>query len=84
MTRLVDVERLVAYFERLEGDTIAVTDAAAVADNMPTVCCAACVHGETARTSDGVEVECQRDIGPGVSSWNKPGFGCSYFERRQP
>ena len=72
MTRLVDVERLVAYFENLKGDTIAVTDAAAVADNAPTVCCAECAGQDKDCTIRAV-------LHPKHDS-----FGCSYFERRTP
>jgi hypothetical protein len=59
--RLIDADALVAYFERLEGDTIAVTDAAAVADNMPEVCCEQC--------EDRFEAQCDCELdSPGMLS----------------
>ena len=40
--KLIDADALVSYFANLCGDTIFVTDAAAVADNALPVCCAEC------------------------------------------
>ena len=39
--RLIDADALRDYFEGLPGDTIPVTDVAAVVDNWPTVMCGA-------------------------------------------
>ena len=79
--KLIDADALVAYFEHLKGDTIAVTDAAAVADNALPVCCAECA------ASTDPECAIRRAY---EMYWNlsarplPPDFGCSYFERRQP
>ena len=66
--RLIDADALVAYFENLKGGTIAVTDAAAVADNMPTVCCAECEYGPP--PADAVfEAQCDCELdSPGMLS----------------
>ena len=79
MTRLIDADALVAYFERLEGDTIAVTDAAAVADNAPTVCCAECVNYAPYHEAWG-ECACGHME---AEHMPRPTFGCVDFERRQ-
>ena len=74
--KLIDADALMAYFEHLKGDTIAVTDAAAVADNAVPVCCAECKHEH-----DCAVPRAYREY------WNHGGpmdktVGCSYFERR--
>jgi Zn finger protein HypA/HybF involved in hydrogenase expression len=81
MTRLIDADALVAYFERLEGDTIAVTDAAAVADNAPTVHCGACKHYAPWHKANVGECACGHME---AEHMPRPTFGCVDFERRQP
>ena len=52
--KLIDADKLVALFERLEGDTITVTDAAAIADNAPVIKCERCVHYDLGLERRGV------------------------------
>ena len=79
--RLIDADALVAYFENLKGDTIAVTDAAAVADNMPTVCCEQCKHYAPWHKANVGECACGHMEAEHMPS---PTFGCTDLERRQP
>lgn len=88
MTRLIDADALVSYLERLQGDTIAVTDAAAVADNMPEVCCEQCEHWRPQdATGDPNDCCCGNEVLAGhmEHGYNPPArFGCSNWKRRQP
>ena len=77
--RLLDADALVAYFEHLKGDTIAVTDAAAVADNAPTVRCAECTKWTDQRSPWNADLQLCNDFPAYMSA----SAGCSFFERRK-
>jgi hypothetical protein len=81
--RLIDADALVVCFENLTGDTIAVTDAAAVADNAPTVCCEQCEHWRPQdATGDPNDSCCGNEVLDGhmEHGYNPPArFGCSNY-----
>jgi len=76
--RLLDGDKLVALFERLEGDTISVTDAAALIDNALPVCCAECIKWTDQRSPWNADLRLCNDF-PAYMSANA---GCSFFERK--